>query len=109
MRSKLFGLALTALIGVVWVSVSFAVEHPWDVDNRPGSSAPAIGSTAVPGTNPRPGTDTTVNKAAAVGTSSGAVVPSANRQSYQSNWFQAVQWWLMQSLARFYGGSGDVE
>ncbi len=106
MRSKLFGLALTALIGVAWVSVSFAVEHPWDVDNRPGSSAPSIG---VPGSNPRPGTDTTVIKVAAVGSSTGSIVPAANRQSYQSNWFQAVQWWLMQSLARFYGGSGDVE
>lgn len=109
-RNKLFGLALTALLAVAWVSVSFAVEHPWDVDNRPGSSAPSSGSTVAPGTNPRPGTDTaTAPRGASLVAPSGTTTPTASRQSYTSNWFQSMQWWVVQTIARFSGGLGDVE
>lgn len=105
MRKKwwLFPAVLTALICATWLGVPKASEHPWDVDNRPGSGAPTTGS----GVSAHPH-DTLIVPRGTGGSSAGMAPSSPNRQQNVSLW-QTFQWWLSRTLLQLSGENGSAE
>lgn len=106
MRVKWWLLAVicTVAICLTVTSMPSAVEHPWDVDNRPGCGSPII----IVGAQ-RPSDTLTTNNGNRGGAGSSGAATRTPVQVHTRTWFEAAQRWFATTFARFSGSIGDGE